>query len=124
MRASAHHSETRKRLLSARNTAGLCVSIKLHWSVVFDPNRSGSSHDHVGELSQGMKHGFVGRAAEPRRAALNLDRPIDACDHVHQNPRPIRRSGSSIGRHKFHRVEIGNGTGKELIHTATLGANR
>ncbi len=124
MRASAHHSETRKRLLSARNTAGLCVSIKLHWPVILDSNSSGPSHDHVGELSQGMKHGFVGRTTEPPRAALHLDGPIDACDHVHQDPWSIGRSGSSIGCDKFHRVEIGKGTGKELIHTATLGVNR
>lgn len=65
MRASTHHSETRQCLLSARNSAGLCVGIKLYWSVIFDPNRSGPSHDHVGELSQGMKHGFVGPTAEP-----------------------------------------------------------
>lgn len=65
MRASTHHSETRKRLLFARNSAGLCVGIKLHWSVIFNSNSSGPSHNHVGELSQGMKHGFVGRTAEP-----------------------------------------------------------
>jgi hypothetical protein len=124
MRASTHHSQTRKRLLSARNTAGLGVGIELHWSVIFDPNRSGSSHDHVGELSQGMKHGFVGPTAEPPGATFNLDGPIDACDHVHQNPRPVRRSGSGLGRDKFHRVEIGEGSGKELIHMATLGVNR
>ena len=65
MRASTDHRETRKRVLPARYKAGLCVGIKLHWSVIFDPNRSGPSHDHVGELSQGMKHGLVGPTAEP-----------------------------------------------------------
>ena len=124
MRPSTHHSETRQRLLSACNSAGLCVGIKLYWSVIFDSNSSGPSHDHVGELSQGMKHGFVGPTAEPPGATFNLDGPIDACDHVHQNPRPVRRSGSGLGRDKFHRVEIGEGSGKELIHMATLGVNR
>jgi len=70
-----------------------------------------------------MKHRFVGRTAEPAGAAVDFDRPIDACDHVHHDPWSIGGGGPMIGRDKFHRVHIGQECGKELIHTDTLGAN-
>ena len=121
MRASADNRESRQRLLSARNTSGLRGVIELHGAVIFGSDRSRSRQDHIGKLSEGVKHRLVGRTTESARSTIDFDRPIDAGDHIHHDPGANRQSSPNIGRDRVHRVEVGTKRGKELIHMATLG---
>ncbi len=87
--------------------------------IVLGPHRGSTDEDHVSQAADDREHGPVPRSSEAAGGAVDGGGPVDAGDHVDEDPRTVGSSRPSdvlIGGGQPGGVEAALGGGQEAAH--------